>query len=107
MHKDEVEIKGEKIQYNPKTKKGSVANPNIDWHAKYIQSQHELAEEAGRWSRRIREVEMAYAEKINRMAHDYETTLDEGFEEAYQLLQKERKRSEALAEKLAKLEKEE
>jgi len=84
-------------------KRGPVGKDEVDWHAKYIASQRELAEESARWGNRLKGLEEAYAEKLARLDDEWQKRMDEGFEEAYEMLLEERQRYDKLLEQQMKV----
>ncbi len=57
-----------------------------DWSQKYIQSQKELVEEAAKWSQRFTDIETYYKKKLGDLQMEFESTLEEGYAEAYEML---------------------
>lgn len=57
------------------------------WNNMLLEAQLELARETGKWSKRFDALEVSYKKKIKDLQEEMELHLEEGYAEAYEMLQ--------------------
>jgi hypothetical protein len=84
-NKRDRQLKNQEKIYESQMNK-EVPHLGADWAARYVKLQKEFATETLKWGQRYVELESAYKQQLDSLIIDFETKLEQGFEEAYQMM---------------------
>lgn len=94
---------GQMGEWTPFSQHYPLSNPNdsgYNWEDVLVISEMTHAQEAKTWAERLVLLDKAYKSKIEKLKAEYENAMSAGYEEAYQVVQEARDKSDKLVEDL-------
>jgi hypothetical protein len=73
---------------------------SVDWMSKYLRATKDHGEDAKRWAQRLEDIQLIYDKRLNDMQLENEKNLEQGYQEAFEMLQGQRKMIDQLQEEL-------